>query len=390
MYKKLLKNLLVISLTVSALNADKVTISNDGLGDFLIAPVYIAQGNVCSEVNVMNTNETSSILAKVVIRERLASQEVDFPIFLSPGDIWSGTLCQRGNTVVLTSTDDSNHPAVMGELARGKDVVLHSRRAGYNGDFSQGYIEVYPIAQYYEGCSDKVEKSVLVKRWDELVDGCMLDPKLVRSGVDEYSLSGSMTFKVLGSRTTTLPMKAFKGTHSIQVIGDAISYGSVANADLLLGEGTVVELLKLMQTSKISFAYDNNGANQYINLTFPFGYGESQQRSFKITIRDMSENKDIEAIFSPRPMDPKVKNEMATVSIQKLIANHTRNAFKYSKGMIQIKEIRNNTQVQFGTGYLAAVIPTKLTWGRTVQGAKSRKIIHSVENITYISTTPAH
>ena len=123
MLKKLtMAGMLVGSLAV----ADNVSLSADQTGDFLIAPLYVAKGNVCSEIKVFNTNEKSSILAKVAFREQISSQEVDLPIFLSPGDVWSGTVCNENGKVVLRSSDDSNHPLAYNVLVNGKDLGAQS------------------------------------------------------------------------------------------------------------------------------------------------------------------------------------------------------------------------------------------------------------------------
>jgi len=378
MLKKLLKVMTLGAVLSTPLFADKVTMSHDGTGDFLIAPLYLAKGDICTEVRVFNTNETSSILAKVVFRERIASHEVDLPIFLSPGDVWAGKVCKQGENVVLTSTDDSNHPAALETLAKGKNLGEHSKNAGYrnsdvargyveidgksfeikeiekdNIDFEKGYIEVYPIAQYYEGSRKKVGKALLVDRWDRLIDGKKINPKLSKFGVDSYSLSGVVSFQTEGQETSSIAMKAFKGAHDKQVVGDAINYSSEAKPDLLLGKDKKEAILKLLQYERFSLTYDNSGECQYIHLTFPFSYKEKQSRKFKFTIRDMQENK-YTMIFSPRS---NIQNEVGYISVEELV-KLTRDPKKFSKGMIQITALTNNEEVQLGKNKVASVIPT--------------------------------
>jgi len=378
MLNKLLKLTSVGILFTTALIADRVSIAHDRTGDFLIAPLYIAKGDICSEVKVFNTNETSSILAKVVFRERIASHEVDLPIFLSPGDVWSGKVCQINKKVVLTSSDDSNHPAALDTLMRGKDLTDHSKNAGYrntdvargyveingksfeikehqkdNIDFTKGYIEVYPIAQYYEGSKKKVGKNILIDRWDRLIDGYKIHPKLSRAGLDSYSLSGIVSFQTENQETSALAMTAFKGVHDKQVFGEAINYSSMADPDKLIGKKKKMEILKLLQYERFSFLYDNSGKSQYINILFPFSHKEKQSRKFKFTIRDMNENK-YTMIFSPRA---NITDELGYINVEELI-KLTRDVKKYEKGMIQITAITNNDQVQLGKNKTASIIPT--------------------------------
>ena len=378
MYKLLTKSILTGFLLSSPLLADKVSISNDGTGDFLIAPLYLAKGNICSEVKVFNTNETSSILAKVVFREKIASHEVDLPIFLSPGDVWAGKVCNINGKIILTSIDDSNHPAAMETLALGKDLTEHSKNAGYrnhdiargyveingqsfeikeeekdNIDFSRGYVEVYPIAQYYEGNKKKVNKQFLVDRWDRLIEKDKSHPKLGKFGVDSYSLSGVVSFQTENQETSATPMKAFKGAMDKLVLGEPINYSSQAKPEELLGKDKVKEILTLLQYERFSVTYDNAGDCQFINMTFPFSHKEKQSRKFKFTIRDMNENK-YTMIFSPRS---NIENEVGYIAISDLV-KLTRDIKKYEKGMIQITALTNNDKVQLGQNQTASVIPT--------------------------------
>lgn len=369
MIKKLLTVAVAGSISIATLNADTTTIAKDGMGDFLIAPLYIASKDICSSIKVFNTNETSSILAKVTFREHISSQEVDFPIFLSPGDVWDGEVCETGSTVILKSNDDSNHPAIKDVLSRGKDLTEQSLLSGHsNVDFTRGYIEIYPIAQFNENSKAKVPKSTLVNRWDRLIKGDTSIAKLEKTGVDGYSLSATVSFSSNGETTTTLPMLAFKGAHNKQVTGSAIAYSNDTSPELLLGTDKKNAILKLLQHKKTSFTYENSGVNQFISFTFPFSYKTNQLRTYEITVRDMSENKDMKKeeviIFSPAPIKKEkiniLSNEVAIASIAELISL-TNNPRMFKKGMIQIKEITNNNEVQLGRGQIASYIPVKFS-----------------------------
>ena len=341
---------------------DGVSLATDGTGDFLIAPFYEAKFDVCSEIKVFNTNETNSILAKVSIRERISSQEVDLPIFLSPGDVWAGTLCEVQGRVILRSEDDSNHPSVAKILSQGKDLTAHSMLSGHKDvDFRNGYVEIYPIAQFDEKSTNKVDKSVLIKRWDMLSESMMPAGNLLKDGVDEDSLSGVVSFVTNDKETASINMVAFENAHSKQKMGNSIAYAEDTSPEVLLGQKEKIEILKLLQNNTTSFVYDNFGHEQSLYITFPFGYTQDQERSFKLIVRDMSENKDIEktVIFSPRPTKTKysIKNELAIIPVNSLIAL-TSNTSSYKKGMIQVKEITNISNHQLGFGQYASFLPT--------------------------------
>jgi hypothetical protein len=379
MITKFLKTSVVLGLCATSMFAQpKVEKATDNLGDFLIAPLYIAQSDICSEIRVMNTNEYSSILAKVAIREQIASHEVDLPIFLSPGDVWSGTVCERNGKIILTSTDDSNHPAAKDMLRRGIDLNAHSKvssyrendlRKGYveingkafkleevqkdNIDFSKGYVEIYPVAQFDEGNKNKVDKKLLVYRWNRLIEGDMSNAKLRRYGVDNYSLSGSIVFKTSKQETSSIPMTAFKNVHSKTVTGEAINFSSDSVPDILIGKANKEAILKLLKKKTFAFTYDNAGKSQYVYIAFPFGYKEKQSRRYKLIIRDMHENK-YTMVFSPKFL---LHNELACLSVEELIAI-TNNPKKFHKGIIHIKDITNNDEVQLGKNKVASSIPT--------------------------------
>lgn len=378
---KKLKSIALSALCASTLYAGGtsshgVSLSTDGTGDFLIAPFYEAKNDVCSEIKVFNTNETNSILAKVSIRERISSQEVDLPIFLSPGDVWAGSLCNVQGRVILTSEDDSNHPSVSKILSQGKDLTAHSMLSGQKDvDFTNGYIEIYPIAQFDEGGTNKVDKSILIQRWDMLAQGMKPHGNLRNNGVDEDSLSGVVSFKTQNKETSVINMVAFENAHSKQRMGNSIAYAEDTSPDILLGQKEKIEILKLLQNKTTSFVYDNYGYEQSLYISFPFGYTAGQERSFKLTVRDMSENKDVQktVIFSPRATKTKysIKDELAILPIHKLI-KLTSNSANYEKGMIQIKEITNISNHQLGFGQYASFLPTLVS---TMEGRQ--KFINS-------------
>ena len=370
MFKKILLVNLLFSVTF--VFAKNVAISNNGTGDFLIAPIYIAKNGICTNIVVYNTNETNSILAKVTIRERIASHEVDLPIFLSPSDVWSGQLCGTTNGVILKSIDDSNHPAIKDELSLGKNLTIHSHNAGHkNVDFSKGYIEVYPIAQFNEKSTDKVTKDILVKRWDQLNNGDTTNTKLVNTGVGNF-LSGVLQYEREYANTAVLPMMAFYNAHDRQLSGDVISYANETSASSILGINKRNQILKLLQNRVTTFTFDSYGKDQYISLTFPFGYVSNQIRTYEVTVRDMSENKNIIVknvqIFSPKPIVQKITNtlynEVSTISVAKII-ELTEDPTMFAQGIIHIKDITNITNIQLGKGKISSFIPVKVHFTST-------------------------
>lgn len=88
--------------------AKHVTVAPNAKGDLLVYPMYLAVEGMETNMEVINTSNTESVVAKVVLRSQKYSQEVlDFLIFLSPNDVFKGTVKFKNGEVVFVSTDDS-------------------------------------------------------------------------------------------------------------------------------------------------------------------------------------------------------------------------------------------------------------------------------------------
>jgi len=101
---------MLISGTAFAYDAlEHVTVAPGGKGDAGIFPVYIAfEGGWRTKLEVINTSNVYCTVAKVIVRTKKYSQEVlDFFIFLSPTDVWTGYLEYGPKGARLYSTDGS-------------------------------------------------------------------------------------------------------------------------------------------------------------------------------------------------------------------------------------------------------------------------------------------
>lgn len=105
--------LLMVLMACSAVWAydytDHVTTAPNHKGDVLIYPWYMAlDGGWQTKLTVINTSLSNAVVAKVVIRSFKNSEELlDFFIYLSPSDVWTGTIKKVGTTTVIFSNDDS-------------------------------------------------------------------------------------------------------------------------------------------------------------------------------------------------------------------------------------------------------------------------------------------
>ena len=87
--------------------ADAVHISPDGLGQVLIFPYYTARAGYFTAISIINTQDNTKAV-KVRFLEGKNSREVlDFNLFLSPADVWTGAVVQTANGARLISNDNS-------------------------------------------------------------------------------------------------------------------------------------------------------------------------------------------------------------------------------------------------------------------------------------------
>ena len=143
--KKLLFLIIVIILPNTVMASP--ILSSDGKGDFLIAPAFFANGTFKTNLEVVNTNSTSSIILYVVIRDSANAEEVSFPILLTPNDVWNASISEQEDRVYIQSYDNSNY---IPQIATEKGLDLTNTNTNAVNGFQAGFIEFYPIAQYNE------------------------------------------------------------------------------------------------------------------------------------------------------------------------------------------------------------------------------------------------
>ncbi|MCX5880715.1 MAG: hypothetical protein NTU74_02585 [Deltaproteobacteria bacterium] len=108
-----------------AFNAtDHVKVAPNGKGDLLIFPYFFAYpGGYSTKITVINTSSSQSVVAKVVYRSWNWSAELlDHLIFLSPNDVWTGTLVNVNGVATLQSNDDS----ILGRMPSGTAFATES------------------------------------------------------------------------------------------------------------------------------------------------------------------------------------------------------------------------------------------------------------------------
>ena len=216
--------------------ANAVQVSRDGTGDFLIAPAYFIGGGMTTDLKVINTSATDSVVAKVVFRHPVSSAEVlDFLIYLSPSDVWTGTVsCEaadaNGNCTrsVVTSADDSiqlENSASFASAAAPARIVSDNATTAATGRTAlpnQGYVEVimgsaYAVAPNRPG----VSKANIAAAHEAA-------PLPVAVAATPNVLTGSVTAAAPGVGAATLPMLALADYDN----SEKVRVGFVSGLDL--------------------------------------------------------------------------------------------------------------------------------------------------------------
>lgn len=158
--KKLLSSAVAIALasgfTLSA-NVSAIHLAEDGIGQVLLGPLYLADGTYVTKVAIANTRNDTAVKARVSLRSSVASTEIlDFICYLTPADVCRFEI-RRGadGRVVLYSNDDSIKSPVPpgsnvpsdGRGATFASIIpvtqeLFSQNLGVNDTNTMGHIEV--------------------------------------------------------------------------------------------------------------------------------------------------------------------------------------------------------------------------------------------------------
>lgn len=374
---------------VAAPNAT-TKIATDGTGDYLVFPVYAADqnGNWKTNIKVVNTNTTHAVVAKVVIREAINSVEkLDFPIFLSPGDVWEATLTDEGGTVYLSTTDDSM--VVNGVPASTTPVhtPLFSPVAPQNNHY--GYIEVYGIAA--------IQGTKVVPGWkvNTPLDKVKLYNKYITDlngntnktdwdAVDADSIYGQEVLfasNTNGNLAMTLPAYAFEGVvgnqpNTVRTIGQ----NTVFSQMIASGSATTVatNIINLLAKQDIYATFYDNGkggaAESKLVLTQPlklpvYGYDNTYCFTYQTVARDQEENANVKSNFysGGQPQVLKVCPESAWLDVE---------TASYTQGYTDYKITSNYLDAKNkDTGDIVPIIPVLMS-AKNVNGQNITNIIY--------------
>jgi len=143
--KRNLVNMAVLSTLIGLSGtASAVTTGDDGLGQVLLYPYFSVRSGNDTVITVANTTDSAKAVKVRVLESKNSREVIDFNLYLSKHDVWTGVITTTASGAKLVTTDKScTAPAIpatgvefrnfaySGSNADGEDTSLNRTREGY-------------------------------------------------------------------------------------------------------------------------------------------------------------------------------------------------------------------------------------------------------------------
>lgn len=221
---------------------DHITTAPNNKGDVLIFPWFFAlDGGFQTKLTVINTDEVNSVVAKLVIRSFNYSEELlDFFLYLSPADVWTGTLRYSSalGRVVIFSDDDSALSSIVPSLVWANVTPINQPMFPLtctNDSDAHGYVEVIVAAAGpVPGAAPGVLKPAIYQDYQDLLTGAptaLQFQGLIPQGLRINSLAGFMQFGIpAAGLDSVLSSTTLKDYGNLEAMNTAIETRLGANA----------------------------------------------------------------------------------------------------------------------------------------------------------------
>jgi len=256
--------------------SEHVKIAPNGQGDLLYFPFYLANsGGWETKITITNTDMVSSVVAKVSVRDAKISQDIlDFLIFLSPADVWTGRLQYNAamKAVTLKSEDDSvqNSTGAFASAAAPFEYALRS--AVEYVDYTQGYIEVieansFGLAPFAPGVpKSAISAAYGLKMYDRQYTIPALSGKMEVKNVIA-GLNATLSATTLQNYNNTVYLSP--GQSSVVGLQESVNGVPVSGS-----QNVLQEVEAALSKTEVAMPYVKNAAGEsaYHIFTFPTKY----------------------------------------------------------------------------------------------------------------------
>lgn len=267
-----------------------VKIAPEAKGDLLIYPFYLAWPDGWeNKITVINTSTTHCVVAKIVFRSFKNSDELlDFLIYLSPTDVWTGNVYHNGTTAAVYSEDPSVlvaiDPDVFASTSRPMNQALYAPFCDDDSSL-EGYIEIIEATSFIAanssvapatGESDvvPVSKSYIKNIYDSLSSASFVgqehqDVDGVPTGTEIGTINALTGYLEFG-----IPMAYVEGEIQATILKDYNNEIKLTTAvETKIGTGALNNLAEIeaaLGKNNLAFQYYNTASEVSIHFfTFP-------------------------------------------------------------------------------------------------------------------------
>ncbi|MCK9490279.1 MAG: hypothetical protein M0Q42_12970 [Xanthomonadales bacterium] len=125
--------------------ADAVNLNPDGLGQVLIYPYYTSQGGNHTLFTVVNTADVGKAVKVRFLEGRNSREVLDFHLYLSPHDVWTGAVVPNGAGAGVVTRDRS---CTVPDIARGGLGFGGGRVVPYGDAFLATFVNNAYVGQF--------------------------------------------------------------------------------------------------------------------------------------------------------------------------------------------------------------------------------------------------
>lgn len=251
-------------------SAAAVEVNQGGKGDLLIAPLFLTKNGWQSELKVINSSVTDSAVAKVVFHAPGRSDEVlDFLIFLSPGDVWTGAVVENADGSVGVASADASSITVSnvgGCPAATGTSGFDSTKAKFTLPVSYGYVNIFE-SRMLRGlplqADGTVKKEEILKAYSA---ACQAGFAIETTDTDNV-LTGSVTMSnPLNGNKLTLGMTALANYDNLTYL----TVGGLTTFATNLANTTKEQVEDALWASDFVVPYNvSPGSQSFASVTFP-------------------------------------------------------------------------------------------------------------------------